>query len=202
LRYALIPGALCLLFLLAAAPRGAPPPEQTRYVGAAACLACHGAGDSDGAFAVWTSSGHARAFLVLGTGIAEMVDPAARGFVDEGRGASIRREAARLGIDTGCLACHATAAGTPEDRRAATFHIEDGVQCEACHGPGETHAAWFSEGGDPTSGARPPASFLYTGGLDGCLACHREKASHGRPAGGVFRPESAWRAIAHGRTGP
>ena len=40
-----------------------------------------------------------------------------------------------------CLGCHATAADTEEWERDPTFQIEDGVQCERCHGPGSEYMA-------------------------------------------------------------
>jgi hypothetical protein len=43
---------------------------------------------------------------------------------------------------TTCIQCHATN-GTPEHPDAgATRVAELGIACEACHGPGEAHAAW------------------------------------------------------------
>jgi cytochrome c peroxidase len=38
-----------------------------------------------------------------------------------------------------CLKCHATAAGVDAKLLEETFSIEDGVQCEACHGPGSEY---------------------------------------------------------------
>lgn len=51
-----------------------------------------------------------------------------------------------------CAECHATAYRKNYDPRSKTYRSEQaeiGVGCEACHGPGEAHAAW----------ARDPASF-------------------------------------------
>ena len=38
-----------------------------------------------------------------------------------------------------CLGCHATAADTEKWEKDATFRLEDGVQCEKCHGPGSEY---------------------------------------------------------------
>ena len=40
-----------------------------------------------------------------------------------------------------CLGCHATAWHSEEWEKDETFHIEDGVQCEGCHGPGSEYAS-------------------------------------------------------------
>ena len=39
-----------------------------------------------------------------------------------------------------CLGCHATAAEAEPWERDPTFAIEDGMQCEKCHGPGSEYA--------------------------------------------------------------
>ena len=38
-----------------------------------------------------------------------------------------------------CLGCHATAADSEKWERDAGFRLEDGVQCEKCHGPGSEY---------------------------------------------------------------
>ena len=38
-----------------------------------------------------------------------------------------------------CLGCHATASETEDWEKDDTFHREDGVQCEMCHGPGSEY---------------------------------------------------------------
>ena len=40
-----------------------------------------------------------------------------------------------------CLGCHATAAETEPWERDPAFRLEDGVQCEKCHGPGSEYMA-------------------------------------------------------------
>ena len=39
-----------------------------------------------------------------------------------------------------CLGCHTTAAQAEDWEKDPTFHLEDGVQCEKCHGPGSEYA--------------------------------------------------------------
>jgi hypothetical protein len=119
-----------------------------------------------------------------------MIDPAAQGLVPEGFGRPILKEAERQGTEIDCLGCHSTAFGVPENRRAATFHMEDGVQCEACHGPGGHHieAAAKGEG----------AGTIARGNLESCAAnCHRHKPSHAPFIDRDFVPQKAWAHIAH-----
>jgi len=73
-----------------------------------------------------------------------------------------------------CLGCHTTAYDTEEWERDDTFHFEDGIQCERCHGPGSEYI-------DPEimrdrerarlAGLRMPVE-------SDCLVCHKEKGSH------------------------
>ena len=58
---------------------------------------------------------------------------------------AVRRRLASAGIDADpvaspiCLGCHATASDVEAWQLDPTFHIEDGVQCERCHGPGSEY---------------------------------------------------------------
>ena len=72
-----------------------------------------------------------------------------------------------------CLDCHAH--NVPADRRGERFQFEDGVSCEACHGPSEqwlpkhvedgaTHAGNLAAGLYPTADAVDRARL--------CLSCH------------------------------
>jgi len=72
------------------------------------------------------------------------------------------------------LKCHGTAADAPPEYRAETFHVEEGVQCERCHGPGEKYAT------EEVMKDRKRAMSL---GLirptkDVCMSCHKPKPSH------------------------
>lgn len=80
-------------------------------VGAAACKECHKTEHKG-----WQKHDHARAVQTLGE--------------DAGRGE--------------CVACHATArayGGMGRSTEVADYRTDEGVGCEACHGPGGEHAA-------------------------------------------------------------
>jgi hypothetical protein len=96
------------------------------YVGAAVCRQCHHQPGKQGQFNRWHSSKHAHAYAALA--MPESI------------------EIARLsGIDVNpfdspiCLGCHATASETEAWQRDEEFYLEDGIQCEACHGPGSEY---------------------------------------------------------------
>jgi YVTN family beta-propeller protein len=94
------------------------------YTGAFACAGCHG----DAVFSLWRLSAHAEASAALA---GERAQELAR---EQG----VAGEPARA---SACLVCHTTAAGVNGNQLLPGFDHAYGVQCEACHGPGESHAA-------------------------------------------------------------
>ncbi len=171
---------------------------ETMYVGAIVCKTCHGPPQDNDPFSVWSVSKHSRTFVQLGTGYIEMIDPEAKGFVPEGFGGSIVKEARRLGVDTDCLQCHTTASTLADEHKAKTFHLEDGVQCEACHGPGGAHVTWMEQS-NMTGSQRPKSSRMTISTIDDCSeACHRVKPTHSPFMATEFDPQESWRKIAHG----
>jgi len=147
-----------VLHFLRRSVQGAKTPSP-RYVGSKACLSCHTAHEEGNPGLVWLQSAHSHAYwrlaadwaLYLGRlrpQYADLEDPIA-----DGR----------------CLLCHV--AGRQEDDAlfAATFREEEGVSCEACHGPGSLYV-------EPEVMADREA-FLAAGGRipdeSTCRGCHR-----------------------------
>ena len=99
--------------------------DPANYVGAKTCGICHKKDDSGNQLAIWQASPHAKAFELLGT-------PAAK---EAGK---------KVGVDNPqtsgkCLKCHATAYNFTETVASEKLKVEDGVQCESCHGPGKNY---------------------------------------------------------------
>lgn len=83
--------------------------------GAEACKSCH-----EAEYAQWAESGHRKGMTVL-------------------------RDQEKEG-EVACVSCHATASrGGPRPDGLADYRVDEGVGCEACHGPGGAHIA--AEGG-------------------------------------------------------
>jgi hypothetical protein len=164
----------------------------SKYLGAAGCR-CHQQEGLGGQVQRWTGTGHARSYLALGTGCPEMIEAEAKGMVEVGHGRGVAQEAMRLGEDTHCLKCHATAAEVEPAFLEPTFHIEDGVQCEACHGPAGGHVAVMMG----KKGTSPTEARLKRPTKEDCMACHHEKPSHAGLKGKPFNCEKAWKKIAH-----
>jgi len=95
------------------------------YVGADLCKLCHNKKELGDQYDVWANTSHSKAFYTLGT--------------PEGR-----KVADKLGIkdpqqSNKCLRCHSTCHAFTEEKMAEDLQVEDGVQCESCHGPGEEY---------------------------------------------------------------
>jgi hypothetical protein len=123
-----------------------------------------------------------------------MVPPEAKKLVPLGAGRQIREEAARLGSETNCLSCHGGVSADAGPIPGQGFHVEDGVQCESCHGPGSLHAV------ARRAGVTDAASLSLTAAARGtlCQRCHRAKPSHRVLGRKKFDGEKAWQHIRHG----
>jgi hypothetical protein len=101
-------------------------PMRFNYVGVELCKLCHKKKELGNQFDVWTNTSHSKAFYTLET-------PEAREI------------AANLGINDPqqsgkCLRCHSTCHAFTEKEVATDLRLEDGVQCESCHGAGEDYS--------------------------------------------------------------
>jgi len=110
------------LLALLAGPAGA----EHDYVGVAKCRTCHKKELIGNQVAAWREAPHAGAWATLHDEASERI----------AREQGLPGPAAE---SEECLACHATAAVAPTERIAYRLQLEDGVQCEACHGPGRDY---------------------------------------------------------------
>jgi YVTN family beta-propeller protein len=171
------------LVALVALPAGlrAQAVKQPVYVGSRACARCHEGKAAGNQYSHWLTTAHSKAWASLATPEAKAMARLS-GIPDEPEKAPV------------CLGCHATAADAEKWERDAGFRIEDGVQCEKCHGPG-------SEYMDEKVMRDPEAS--HRAGLRkftkrDCAVCHYAKGSHvavTRKA--TLDVDKAWEALAH-----
>jgi YVTN family beta-propeller protein len=148
---------LTAIVVLAAASAAAAEPV---YVGAEVCGECH-SGPQRGQLESWYRLPHARAYAALALPESAEIT----------RISGIEENPFESPI---CLGCHATASDVEAWQLDPTFHIEDGVQCELCHGPGSEYMA-AEIMADPEAammaGLRKPDQST-------CMVCHKEKGSH------------------------
>jgi hypothetical protein len=154
-----------------------PAASDAQYIGVAQCVICHRTEAQGRQEAIWRDSKHAYAFERL----------------KEEQSVKIARE---MGVDRPpheapeCLVCHATGWDLPAERLGARFSVEDGVQCESCHGAGSEYRA--IHGRDPEAG-RARGLIVGSGDADACIACHNENS----PTYKGFDFERDMEAIAH-----
>lgn len=178
-RLLLVPALLLAPSALAAYGGGSG--KDPIFIGAQACAQCHEGPAMGHQFSKWRLSAHARAYAALSLPEAKEITKLS-GITEEPHRARM------------CLGCHATAAEAEDWEKADGFHLEDGLQCEACHGPGSEYAVKEIM----QNKARAVANGLKLLAKEDCLICHRVKGSHDavlkRPP---FNLDQALLTIAH-----
>ncbi len=149
---------------------------EHNYIGASKCKTCHKKAKTGNQYKKWQESAHAKAYKTLGT--------------DEAKAA-----AKKAGI-TGdpqksekCLKCHVTAFGVDAKLIDSTFNMEDGVQCESCHGAGKDYKSKKTM----EDKAKAIAAGLIIPDEALCKKCHNEES----PTYKDFKYEEQLKTIAH-----
>jgi hypothetical protein len=92
------------------------------FEGTAVCGVCHKTEKQGLQLKIWQESLHSKAYKTLQTPEADKIAMAKYG---------------KKAVESeGCLKCHASGHGVDAKLIGAKFKIEDGVQCETCHGAG------------------------------------------------------------------
>ncbi|MDH3520082.1 MAG: cytochrome c family protein [Myxococcales bacterium] len=121
-----VPAALLVLVLPAAASADHDDEHEGReYVGASKCKTCHKKDTIGNQYGKWLESRHAKAYETLAS--EQSAKWAAEAGVSDPQN------------DARCVKCHVTAYGVSQERLSMKFDRTQGVQCEACHGPGEDY---------------------------------------------------------------
>ena len=96
------------------------------YVGVETCAMCHKTEKQGSQLSIWQNSKHAKAYETLKTEQANQIAKD-KGFTT-------------LAVETPeCLKCHATGYNVDQSLLGKKFKVEDGVQCETCHGAGSAY---------------------------------------------------------------
>jgi hypothetical protein len=133
------------------------------YVGTRTCLACHRTGAGGGPAGHWIASRHSRSLQTLTTDQAKLLATNREEYSDIENPSQEQR----------CLMCHVTAAQNPLSEWRTDARAEDeGVGCEACHGPGSAYMArevMTDREAFLANGGRLPDELT-------CRNCHRDEA--------------------------
>jgi hypothetical protein len=153
--------------------------NMPRYVGSHVCMDCHN--DSDhGQGVPWMRSRHAYAYWRLGADWALYL-------------AKLRphyRDLEEPINDDRCVLCHVTGSQDPDALFSSSYRPQEGVSCEACHGPGSLYAT--------AEVMSDREAFLANGGTipdeSTCKSCHRNSDN--------FDFDEMWSKIAHSTSPP
>ena len=167
-----IPAILAIL-LISLTSAGATP----KYVGSDKCKMCHKTEKQGKQYPLWEESAHARAYLTLAS--------------DESKAI-----AAKLGIENPqtsdqCLSCHVTAFGVADSLKEESYSMEEGVGCEACHGPGSD----YKKMSVMKDREKAMAAGLWDANEETCTKCHNDSS----PTYKEFVYEERQAEIAHPR---
>lgn len=171
---------------------GAVQAQEAEYVGNSQCKMCHNKEADGKVWTVWSSSAHAKAYELLGT-------PESKAVAEKAGVTGSPQEAPE------CLSCHVTAYS--KDAMPAKIKMEDGVQCESCHGPASLHVADGKAKMMKKDETVDISAHIKKGDEAGCRTCHNEKSPTWNPerytlADGTkagFDFEQAWKKIEHGK---
>jgi hypothetical protein len=148
------------------------------YIGVSSCGMCHKTEKQGSQLSIWQSSKHSQAFLTLQT---EKADQIAKD-----RGFSTKA------IETSeCLKCHASGYNVDAKLIGEKFKVEEGVQCETCHGPGSDYKS--KKVMENREEAVKNGLIVYDKVEDFCIGCHNAES----PTYVEFNFEESWAKIKH-----
>ena len=153
---------------------------QPSYVGVKSCGMCHKSEKSGQQLSIWEGSKHSKAFEVLLSDEANKI-ATEKGFTTK---ASETPE---------CLKCHATGYNVDASKLEKNFQIEQGVQCETCHGPGSDYKS--KKIMENKEEAIAKGLKIYDKPEDLCITCHNAES----PTMTEFNFAESWAKIKHNK---
>ncbi len=151
-----------------------------KYIGAKKCKMCHKGEKKGNIFEKWQETKHPQAYATLATDQAKEVAKKAGVKGDPQQAAE-------------CLPCHVTAYDAPADQKETAFTLEEGVSCEACHGPGSEYKSLKIMKNIYEGTAKGADYGLVEPDKEVCGKCHNPKS----PTYKEFKFEEAVKLIAH-----
>ena len=154
---------------------------QAEYVGVTTCGMCHKKADQGEQLKIWQESAHANAYKTLQAEKADKI-AAEKGFKTKA-------------VETSeCLVCHVTGHDTDAKLFGKKFKIEDGVQCEGCHGAGSKYKSKKVMQDRAASIAAGMTEYKDEAAIEAqCITCHNEKS----PTYKEFKFPEMWAKIKH-----
>ncbi len=151
-----------------------------KYIGVSKCKMCHKTAKSGDQFTKWSNEGHSKAYATLATPEAKEVAQKAGVTGDPQKSEK-------------CLKCHVTAFDAPATAKEASLTLQEGISCEACHGPGsayKSNAVMKAVYAGTKKGAEVG---LIEPTKEVCIKCHNPESPTYKP----FKFEEAVKKILH-----
>lgn len=169
---------LCSTALMAFPRHGMlPDGEKYTYEGVKVCGMCHKSEKSGNQLGIWQKSAHSKAYETLKSAEANKIAQAKYG---------------KNAIDVPeCLSCHVTGHGMDASMLGSKFSMEDGVQCETCHGPGSAYKSMKIM--KDRKEAVKNGLKVYDKPAELCVTCHNDKS----PTFKSFDFDKMWAKIKH-----
>lgn len=153
---------------------------QHSYVGANTCGMCHKSEKAGQQLSIWQNSKHAEAYKLLQTEKADKIAKE-KGFETKA-------------VETPeCLKCHASGYNVDASMLEKKFSVEDGVQCETCHGPGSDYKSMKVMKNKEDAVAN--GLVLYEKPEELCITCHNAES----PTFVEFDFATMWAKIKHNK---
>ena len=149
-----------------------------KYVGTVKCMECHKSGPQGEQYDIWKASKHSHAYETLTTNLADEIAKQ-KGFTT------------KASETPACLKCHVLGKDIVETELTETFNIEDGVQCESCHGPGSEYKYAPIMKDKQKSGEN--GLIIHREKEKFCVTCHNSDS----PTYKEFNYDTYWEQIKH-----
>jgi len=153
--------------------------KEFSYVGVKTCKMCHMSKKSGAAYKVWQKTKHSQAYAELASEKAKEIAKK-KGIKDPQKADE-------------CLACHVTGFGVAAKLKGPKLTLEEGVSCEACHGPGSAYKSKKVMKELYEHKVKPETVGLTLPTKETCAACHNKKS----PTYKEFDFEKRVKEIAH-----
>lgn len=153
---------------------------QNKYIGVKKCGMCHKKDKTGNQLKVWKGSAHSKAFNTLKTAEADKI--------------SMEKDKKKAVENENCLKCHAPEYNVDKALLGKSFKLEQGVQCETCHGPGSAYKSTKVMKDHAKAVAKGMTDFKDEATIKAkCETCHNPES----PTFKEFKFEEEWAKIKH-----
>jgi hypothetical protein len=154
--------------------------DNHTYVGADVCGMCHKTEKQGSQLSIWQNSAHSKAFETLKSDKANQI--------------AKEKGLTTLAVESPeCLKCHTTGFNLDASMLGKKFKVEDGVQCETCHGPGSEYKDMKVMKDKDL--AVKNGLILHEKLENFCIGCHNSES----PTFVEMNVEEAWQKIKHSK---